>query len=245
MKEINFLIVASGKDCEKWVDGCIKSVEAQTYRNFNFVLADDGSRDNTPFIIKKSEWWRNALYITDSVGLVMARHRYLQQLIKFARPLFEFDVIVWLDLDDQLLPNALERLAKEYQDPDCWLTYGGYTDSYGNTYIGDQYLLHPYTSARQQDWKFIPLRSFRKELYFKLTNDDLFPAVSEVYPDANMLYCMLEMCGQQHVRPINEPLYLYNCSNPLNVTKRFPEAQRDAELAFIKSLTPKQPLHKL
>lgn len=241
MKEIKFLIVASGRDCEKWVQGCIDSVEAQTYKNFNFVLADDASKDDTQFIIRKSQYWAHTLYLIHNMGLVLARH----ELMKFSQDKFDYDVIVWLDLDDQLLPNALERLAKEYQDLDCWLTYGGYTDSYGNTYTGDQYLLHPYTSARQQDWKFIPLRSFRKELYFKLTNDDLLPAVSKVYPDANMLYCMLEMCGPEHVRPINEPLYLYNCSNPLNVTKRFPEAQRDAELAYIKSLTPKEKLEKL
>jgi glycosyltransferase involved in cell wall biosynthesis len=243
VKEIKFLIIASGYNVEKYVEGCLKSIEAQTYGNFSMLLIDDGSTDKTAENLYDFQPEGSCVIVPfiENKGLVSCRHRALNQRMRGDL----YDVIVWLDLDDQLAPNALETLAAAYQDPNCWLTYGGYTDSFGNTYTGRMYPLDPTLPARQQDWKFIPLRSFRRELYEKLTDSDLFPAVAEVYPDASALYCLMELAGADHCRSIDASLYLYNCSNPLNVTKRFPEAQRDAELAFIKSLTPKKPLTKL
>lgn len=244
MENIKFLIVASGYNVEKYIEGCIRSIEAQTYKNYYLLWVDDCSTDDTHNQILKHVHFTegsHGFYNYENKGLVKSRYDVIENI---GSTIYDFDIIVWLDLDDQLAPNALERLNQFYQDPNCWLTYGGYKDSYGNTYTGSQYQLNPNLPSRQQDWKFIPLRSFRRELYEKLSNEDLFPAVSECYPDASMLYCLLELAGT-HAVPVDEVLYNYNCSNPLNVTKRFPEKQRDEELKFIKSLHPKQPLEKL
>ena len=38
---------------EKYVEKCIQSLKKQTYKNWEAVIVDDGSIDNTPKILKK------------------------------------------------------------------------------------------------------------------------------------------------------------------------------------------------
>lgn len=244
---VKFLILVSGYNCQKYAIGCLQSIEAQTYKNYSVSILNDGSTDQTHWKIYNFIKERNYpnWFFVDSIknkGIIQARSIAAANATHRNT---DFDVIVWVDLDDQIKPTALERLAKEYEDPECWLTYGNYVDSFGKTYYDQTNISLSDEPVREQPWRFIPLRSFRKELYFKLTKEDLFPKIAAVYPDANVLYCLLELAGNEHIRPITDVLYDYNCSNPLNVTKRFPEAQRDAELNFIKSLTPKEKLQCL
>ena len=42
-------------NAEKYLEGCIQSVLNQTYRNFELILIDDGSQDNSYKICKNYE----------------------------------------------------------------------------------------------------------------------------------------------------------------------------------------------
>lgn len=234
MTNPRFFIIVSGYNCEPYVKGCLDSIKAQTYKNYVVSVQDDASTDDTFEMIKENvapEWF----YGKHLVRSGMVKVRNFQ-----AKARIDYDVIVWVDLDDQLEPNALERVAKEYEDPECWLTYGNFVDSDNKTYI---WLRLKNKSFREQlHFEFTHLRTFRKELYFKLTEADLFPDKREIYPDANMLYCMLEMAGRNHIRYIQDIIYRYNTHNPINVIRRFTPEEREAELNYIKSLPPKQKL---
>ena len=48
-----FSIITPVYNAQKYLDECIKSVLAQSYKNFEFILADDGSNDSSLEIIKK------------------------------------------------------------------------------------------------------------------------------------------------------------------------------------------------
>ncbi len=233
-----FLIVVSGWNCARWVRLCLDSIKAQTYINYSVVIVDDASTDGTFKQIKINRGNFHAYKLSKNRGIVYARE-YGTYRMK------DYDVIAWLDLDDELLPSALEVVAKAYQDKNVWLTYGNYKDIHGQVFFSNDNIEFTSEDYRSSAWKFIPFRTFRKELFFKLTQKDLYPEKATIYPDANMLYCMLEMAGMEHTRAIPEVIYKYRNNNPLCVTKRFKEKERDDELNFVKSLPRKEKLQSL
>lgn len=89
------------------------------------------------------------------------------------------------------------------------------------------------------------LRSYRKALYEKLKKEDKFGDFGWAYQDANMLFCMMEMAGKEHMKAINEPLYVYTVSNPISVMNRFSHKERQEEYKRICSIKPKERIKEL
>ena len=54
-------------NAEKYLEGCIQSVLNQTYRNFELILIDDGSQDNSYKICKQRTQGSLRKRISDSV----------------------------------------------------------------------------------------------------------------------------------------------------------------------------------
>lgn len=244
-----FLIVVTGWNCQQYVKSCIESIAAQTYRNFKVVIVNDGSSDNTlPEIFKNIHLLKELDVVLatskHNVGTVCARDRVIKAFD-------DYDVVAWLDMDDCLVCNALEKVAQAYHNrPETWLTYGNYVDIEWRSFFDEKTIqfpdeVHKNRSYRTDQWRFVHLRTFRKELYMKLSKEDLYPEYRTIYPDANMLYCLLEMAGEQHISAIPELIYRYTHNNPLNVLNRYTEAERNKELSFIQQLKPKQQLPSL
>lgn len=77
----------------------IESVSAQTYQNYEVVLVDDESPDDTQAVVARYPWVR---YIKQkNQGVVAARNRGLRES--------RGEYIVFIDGDDRLLPNALQH----------------------------------------------------------------------------------------------------------------------------------------
>jgi glycosyltransferase involved in cell wall biosynthesis len=87
-----------------------ESLKAQTFQNFEWVIVDDGSRDNTselvtgwqqtsPFEIKYHRKPNGGKHTTINPGVELARGEFM----------------VILDSDDWLAPNALERMLALWQ----------------------------------------------------------------------------------------------------------------------------------
>lgn len=254
MKNPRILLVVTGWNCSSYVFNCLNSIQSQTYKNFDYIVIDDGSKDCT---YENISFW----YYSKKIKLIhgvpsMAYYKLdinqgtvYSKNVAIKKAGSNYNVIVFLDLDDALHPQALERVAKEYEEKNCWLTYGNYVDNHG-VVLSDIYDLTidkeiiDQNKFRQSKWAFTPLRTVRRELYCKLTDDDLFKN-TPAYPDLNMLYSLMEMCPSEKISLIPEPLYIYNVTNPNSVLNRFDQLQRDAELKYIQSLPPKEKLLSL
>lgn len=109
---------------EKYISECIKSILNQTYKNFELILVDDGSSDNSGRICQyyeKSDK-RIVYIIKDNGGVSSARNLGL----KYAKG----EYISFVDADDCLKESFLEELIK-YNEYD--LIIGGYKEYYNQT----------------------------------------------------------------------------------------------------------------
>ena len=97
-------IISPVYKCEKYIVEAIKSVQAQTYPNWELLLVDDCTPDNSPEIIRefaKEDPRIRYLRMEENSGAALARNKALDEA--------KGRYIAYLDADDVWLPEKLER----------------------------------------------------------------------------------------------------------------------------------------
>jgi alpha-1,3-rhamnosyltransferase len=96
---------------EKYVEQTIESIVNQTYKNIEFIIIDDGSKDNSPNIIKNlSEKYRFYFEVQQNMGLSAT----LNKMIKMAKG----EYIALIASDDICTLEKIEILVKELENLD-------------------------------------------------------------------------------------------------------------------------------
>ena len=95
---------------EKYLEKCINSIIAQTYKNLEIILVDDGSTDSCPAICDrfKEEDSRIKIIHQENGGLSLARNVGLEHATG--------DFIGFVDSDDWIEPNMYEVLMSALQE---------------------------------------------------------------------------------------------------------------------------------
>ena len=224
----SFRIITPAYETARWIGPCVRSVRDQSGVDFRAVVLDDCSTDAT---FEKAE---AAMGGDARFTLVRGDTRVFQlaRRIEGIRKIAESpdDVIVLVDGDDWLAHDrVLERLAREYEDPDTWLTYGSYRSR------------KPKLTSRLRFWrrrlstKAFPrevleqrlvryhwwigghLMTFKRFLFDGIKDEDLRDEEGRYFgagTDLALMFPMMEMAGPDHVRHIPEPLYIWNKHNP-------------------------------
>lgn len=103
---------------------CIKSILAQTYTNFEHIIVDGASTDNTETVVKSFIDSRIQYIKTDE-----ARSGYTD-CYNIAFSALKGKYLCFLDDDDEYLPtkiekqvNLIESLPEDYGMVYCWMTY--------------------------------------------------------------------------------------------------------------------------
>jgi glycosyltransferase involved in cell wall biosynthesis len=94
-------IVMSVYNDSRYIDEAIKSILTQTFKDFEFIIINDGSTDNSLSKIKKYKDERIMIINQKNIGLVAS----LNKGIAVARS----DIIARQDSDDISLPDRLEK----------------------------------------------------------------------------------------------------------------------------------------
>lgn len=162
------------------VERNIRMVRAQTFRNFQCILIDDISTDDTVDVV------RRAIEGDDRFRFVINEEkkyktRNVVEGIAMANADDE-DVIVLLDGDDQLATeDALQIVVDTYERDDCWMTYGSYEHPDGSRASTSR----PYAdwvvrrnAYRKVRWLASHLKTFKYKLWKRL-DDDVFHITGE------------------------------------------------------------------
>lgn len=103
---MKFSIIVPVYNGERFLGECLSSIESQTCRDFEVIVVDDGSSDNTPAMLDAfSEKMGNAIVLHGpNRGLLLARRKGLI----YAKG----EYVVFLDSDDALRSDALEVMSQ-------------------------------------------------------------------------------------------------------------------------------------
>ncbi|MBP1531463.1 MAG: glycosyltransferase [Bacteroidaceae bacterium] len=94
-------------NAEQYLREAIESVLQQTFKDFEFVIVDDGSTDNTVAIVQS--------YKDRRIRLVRGEHDYIRSLNLGMRNC-RADLVARMDADDKMMPQRLERQLAVMQD---------------------------------------------------------------------------------------------------------------------------------
>jgi len=225
----HFKIIVPFYNVEQWIKLTLKSIKLQDYENFECILMNDMSTDNSKNIAIK--------YIGDDKRFRLVENRdkkyVLENIcnaIELANPSQE-DIIVILDGDDWFAgKKVLSTLNEVYNKEKCWLTYGSYIE-YPQKIRGKFAREVPkeiidQNMFRGSPWMTSHLRSWKYGLWKHIDQQESFCEPNATDNNNHFSFCwdlaymfpLLELAGHK-IHYIPDILYVYNRQNPLNVDK--------------------------
>jgi glycosyltransferase involved in cell wall biosynthesis len=109
-----FSVVIPLYNKKKYISNTIESVQGQTFQDFEIVIVNDGSKDDSPKIVESIQDERIRLIHQDNAGVSVARNRGIKEA--------KAKYIAFLDADDLWLPEFLQTIYELIQNfPDAGL----------------------------------------------------------------------------------------------------------------------------
>lgn len=208
----------------------IESLRAQTHKDWiaHIYIDEVGGieiRNGTTIRVSKS-----------SSRLGAARNYYEMFMETYMEP---NDIVAMVDLDDELLSDALEVVRDIYNNTGCWVTHGSYRHMSGQrARFNGAY--EPGESFRTSPWRGGHLKTFKAGLIDHLPESAMKAANGQwlkTCSDLAIMIPMMEMAGHDRVKYIDKVIYQYNDLNPLNDHKVAADQQQKDEV-WIRSRKP-------
>ena len=216
MENVFFSIVIPVYNAEKYLLECIDSLKKQTYKNFEVIVVDDGSQDNSPAMCDSlSEKYKafkiKAIHQTNHRQIAARMNGIDHSVGKY---------IMFLDADDKLKENTLEVIHKavvKYGTDiviyDGLRFCGDIMQPYGTHYSEDIQLLkgNTYTKFKEDvisSTKFNTVwnKAFKRDL---ITGSERFKDVSYISTEEDFLMQLPWIDKASSAVYLPEDLYLY------------------------------------
>lgn len=123
MKKDLITIILPVYNSEKYLAKCIDSILNQTYDNFELIIVDDGSKDNTNRIVTD--------YTDKRLKYVYSKHYGVSSARNIGLKKSKGKYIAFIDSDDEVASNFLELLYNNYSN-NIQLSVCGYTKKVKN-----------------------------------------------------------------------------------------------------------------
>lgn len=244
-----YYFIATGFNCLELAKKCIDSFEKLDFNRdkFRLVIGSDGSTDGTSEYILSEQRNRKIIYSVwvnkINKGATYTRHQIIKEL-----KLKDEDIIILIGLDDEILPNALKEIDKQYQKGK-WMTYGNWIDQYGKGLPKTFDLHFDEITHRNRDYRKVIYRStglntFKYFLYKEIPETDLQIDGKwiETTTESEVMFSCLEMSGKYHIGIIYEPIAIYNRNLPNGTLKRLGKNYKYRILDIIKKRPKKEQL---
>lgn len=195
---------------EKYLDKCLESILRQTFKDFECIIVDDGSPDNSNIIIDKylKLDQRFKVIHQKNMGLSAARNTGLD--------IAKGDYIVFVDSDDYIADDYLEKFALKIADTDTDIVICGFIEAYKD-YEKSKVFAAESTEVIKQNvladvWpSYVWNKCYKKDLFANVR----FP-VGKIFED---ILTIPEVClYARKIVCIPDKLYYYNRQNENSIT---------------------------
>ncbi len=114
---MKFSIIVPVYNVEKYLDKCLNSIFSNSYSNYEVIIINDGTEDNSEDIINKYlKKYNNIIYIKQkNKGLSSARNQGLKKA--------KGDYIIFIDSDDYIENDMLSKINQNLKDTPDILRY--------------------------------------------------------------------------------------------------------------------------
>lgn len=169
-KQVKISVIMPVYKVEKYVRKAIESILAQTLKEFEFLIVDDGSPDYSGKICDKYAQKDNRIQVfhKENGGAPAARN--------MAIDLAEGKYLYFLDSDDWVEPTMLEEMYNMAEKNQSQLVISGfYIDTYydDNRFITADYI--------PQEAVYLEKEEFRREAYKLFDKNMLYPPWNKLY----------------------------------------------------------------
>jgi glycosyltransferase involved in cell wall biosynthesis len=165
-------VIVTSHNYGEFMEECLQSIEDQTYKNFEILVVDDASTDNTVEIANKF-CCNVVLQLAEHVGTTQANIAGIQEA--------KGQYICFVNADDTIDPMYLERCVLAIESDHTVAIV--YTDShqFGNGKDNDVYFPEYNLPTLQKSNFILGSSLFRREAYFKVGGFDTTLAGMEDY----------------------------------------------------------------
>lgn len=210
------IVLTTAYNCENYIEKCLYSLMSQKYKDFTCYITDDMSTDNTVNKIKEIiKEDKRFILIENHIKLYQGGN--YDQIIRW-RSIPGDEICVEVDGDDWMPnSNCLSKINDVYQDPNIWMTSGSFKYSDGRH--GFNTPITSIDNIRKSSFTLSHMRTWKSWLWKKIEEKDLKDNEGKYYSvagDLSFMWPMIEMCGIEHFKFIEDVLYIYNESNPIN-----------------------------
>lgn len=190
-----------------WVDDASDKPEAfQTARKM-FGMHPSRHQEEMPYL-SECVWKNKSERDAHAFRLERRSHRVggMKNLYDMGHRADDDEILVIIGGDDHVEPFALSRIAEEYKDPQCWLTYGTYENSDGFPKVAERW--HG-ADPRASKFVWAPL-TVKAWLWKKMFPEDLQIGSGLWMPssaDVAFTLPLVEMAGVPRCRYVEDVWY--------------------------------------
>ena len=216
-------VIIAAYNVEKYIEKCLESIIAQTHRDLEIIVVNDGSTDNTLRLIRNFSKIDSRIVMIDKPngGLSSARNAGLD--------IASGDYIGFVDGDDYIHEEMYKKLYQLCKKTKCDISVCGYIRKYSNRevfsnskkiihYSSEEALAELISSENLHDYAWDKL--YKKELF----NNIRYP-LGKMYEDVFTTYKLFFKAKK--VVYMDEPLYYYIQRDGSILRKGFSEKQFD------------------
>jgi hypothetical protein len=222
-------IVTPFYNSEQYIERCIQSVVQQDYENYQLILIDDASTDNTVNVVNNTinslpkDIQNKIKFITrdTNTGAVFNHLSALNTLVDSK------DIVMLLDGDDWLVNNnTIFHFYNDLYQQGAEFTYGSCWSLVDNIpLIAQDYPSAVKANRSYRNHKFawnMPythLRTFSRKLFNGVSNEQFKDSNGnwlKAGGDGALFYEMIERADPNKIVAVKEIVYNYNDMNPLN-----------------------------
>ncbi|MCH5172305.1 MAG: glycosyltransferase [Erysipelotrichales bacterium] len=197
---------------EQFVDKCIESILSQSFNNFEIILINDGSTDNS---VKICEEYAKK---DDRIRLVHKKHGGVSSARNLGLDNADGDYCLFVDSDDKLLPNAIELLVKLMEKNECQFVSSVERKFYNGKKLIDIY------NDKESFLRLIScsLYGVYKSLYnLKIIQENKIRFDEELKCSEDVLFNRVYLQFVKRMYITNQIVYLYNIHNQNSLSKRY------------------------